>query len=110
MPNTALTATSALVLIFGLLLYPIATTLVPSPRPQDWALSHVKTAIKLAFFVSLLPLSVFLNQGAEEITTICTWINTATFDVTISFKFDFYSLIFMPVALYVSWSILEFAS
>nr|WNH21878.1 NADH dehydrogenase subunit 5 [Bothus lunatus] len=110
MPTTAHTATCALLIIFSLLIYPLITTLHPSPRPPTWHTSHVKTAVKAAFLVSLLPLSLHLSQGTEEVTTVLTWMNTATFDVNVSFKFDFYSLVFMPVALYVSWSILEFAS
>nr|ART65363.1 NADH dehydrogenase subunit 5 [Xenotoca variata] len=101
---------SCLLIIFSLLLYPIFSTLTPNPLSTDWALVKVKTAVKMAFFVSLLPLFLFLDQGTEMITTAWNWTNTLTFDINISLKFDFYSCIFTPVALYVTWSILEFAS
>nr|WCI20715.1 NADH dehydrogenase subunit 5 [Datnioides undecimradiatus] len=107
---TPLVMTSSLIVIVVLLSYPLLTTLNPLPRPQNWALSQVKTAVKLAFLVSLLPLSLYLNEGAEIIVTNWNWMNTLTFDINLSFKFDHYSTIFMPIALYVTWSILEFAS
>nr|YP_008080600.1 NADH dehydrogenase subunit 5 [Ammodytes personatus]AEX68549.1 NADH dehydrogenase subunit 5 [Ammodytes personatus]QFI35648.1 NADH dehydrogenase subunit 5 [Ammodytes personatus]QFI35661.1 NADH dehydrogenase subunit 5 [Ammodytes personatus] len=110
MHPTSLMMTSSLIIIFTLLIYPVLTTLSPEPRDPNWAVSQVKTAVKLAFFVSLLPLCLFLNEGAETIITNWNWMNTGTFDVNISFKFDHYSLIFTPIALYVTWSILEFAS
>nr|YP_008474677.1 NADH dehydrogenase subunit 5 [Aethaloperca rogaa]AGI78353.1 NADH dehydrogenase subunit 5 [Aethaloperca rogaa]AKB98668.1 NADH dehydrogenase subunit 5 [Aethaloperca rogaa] len=102
--------TSSLIIIFSLLAYPVLSTLNPQPQKDDWALSHVKTAVKLAFFISLLPLFLFLNEGAEAVITSWSWMNTTTFDINISFKFDHYSIIFTPIALYVTWSILEFAS
>ncbi|YP_003795709.1 NADH dehydrogenase subunit 5 (mitochondrion) [Morone saxatilis] len=102
--------TSCLIIIFIILVFPLLTTLNPSPRDTNWPLSQVKTAVKTAFFISLVPLCLFLDEGAETIITSWTWMNTLTFDVNISFKFDMYSIIFTPVALYVTWSILEFTS
>nr|WNH22333.1 NADH dehydrogenase subunit 5 [Anthias nicholsi] len=102
--------TSSLIIIFALLTYPVLTTLSPTPHGPHWAVSNVKTAVKMAFFVSLLPLFLFLNHGAEVIVTSWNWLNIETFDINISLKFDFYSLVFTPIALYVTWSILEFAS
>nr|AOW68872.1 NADH dehydrogenase subunit 5 [Neogobius melanostomus]QWE36302.1 NADH dehydrogenase subunit 5 [Neogobius melanostomus]QWE37108.1 NADH dehydrogenase subunit 5 [Neogobius melanostomus]QWE37265.1 NADH dehydrogenase subunit 5 [Neogobius melanostomus]UZC54687.1 NADH dehydrogenase subunit 5 [Neogobius melanostomus] len=110
MHSTPLMMSTSLITIFILLLFPLMTTLAPNPKLTTWALTHVKTSVKLAFFVSLLPLSLFLSQGAETVVTNWTWMNTLIFDVNISFKFDLYSIIFVPVALYVTWSILEFAS
>nr|YP_010735542.1 NADH dehydrogenase subunit 5 [Epinephelus polyphekadion]WEL32310.1 NADH dehydrogenase subunit 5 [Epinephelus polyphekadion] len=110
MLTTSITMTSSLIIIFSLLIYPVLTTLNPLPQKEDWALMHVKTAVKLAFFVSLLPLFLFLSQGAETVITSWNWMTTSTFDINISLKFDHYSIMFTPVALYVTWSILEFAS
>ena len=101
---------SSLLLVLLLLILPVLTTLNPNPVPSHWATSQVKTAVKIAFFVSLIPLFIFLNEGTETIITTWTWINTLSFDINLSFKFDHYSIVFTPIALYVTWSILEFAS
>nr|AJA05036.1 NADH dehydrogenase subunit 5 [Triplophysa robusta] len=105
-----LVMSSSFVLVITILVYPLLTTLNPSPKDLDWATTHVKTAVSAAFFVSLLPLLLFLDQGTETIVTNWHWMNTTLFDINISFKFDHYSLIFTPIALYVTWSILEFAT
>nr|YP_010128668.1 NADH dehydrogenase subunit 5 [Thymallus ligericus]QPZ47311.1 NADH dehydrogenase subunit 5 [Thymallus ligericus]QPZ93797.1 NADH dehydrogenase subunit 5 [Thymallus ligericus]QPZ93810.1 NADH dehydrogenase subunit 5 [Thymallus ligericus]QPZ93823.1 NADH dehydrogenase subunit 5 [Thymallus ligericus]QPZ93836.1 NADH dehydrogenase subunit 5 [Thymallus ligericus] len=110
MHPTTLILSSTLLMIFALLIYPLVTTLNPNPRQGDWALTHVKTAVKMAFLVSLAPLFIFLDQGTETIVSNWQWMNTSAFDVNLSFKFDHYSIIFTPIALYVTWSILEFAS
>nr|QYK19573.1 NADH dehydrogenase subunit 5 [Thorichthys meeki]WRM53642.1 NADH dehydrogenase subunit 5 [Thorichthys meeki] len=110
MHHTPIIMASSLIIIFLLLAYPVLTTLAPKPPSPHWALDKVKTAVKMAFFTSLLPLSLFLHEGAETIITSWNWMNTLTFDINISLKFDLYSIIFTPIALYVTWSILEFAS
>nr|YP_009326393.1 NADH dehydrogenase subunit 5 [Channa striata]APD28169.1 NADH dehydrogenase subunit 5 [Channa striata] len=108
MHPSSIVMSSSLLIIFAILTYPILSTIRPSS--PHWALSNVKTAVKLAFLTSLLPLFIFLTEGAEVIITNWNWMNTHTFDINISLKFDHYSIIFIPIALYVTWSILEFAS
>nr|YP_009758219.1 NADH dehydrogenase subunit 5 [Paraleucogobio notacanthus]QIN89986.1 NADH dehydrogenase subunit 5 [Paraleucogobio notacanthus] len=109
MNSTTLIMSSSLILIITVLIYPLLMTLSPKPKNPEWASTHVKNAVSAAFFISLLPLMIFLDQGMESITTNWHWMNTHVFDTNISFKFDHYSLIFIPIALYVTWSILEFA-
>nr|YP_002221312.1 NADH dehydrogenase subunit 5 [Distoechodon tumirostris]AAY30642.1 NADH dehydrogenase subunit 5 [Distoechodon tumirostris] len=109
MNPTTLIMSSSLILVLTILMLPLLTTLNPKPRNPEWASTHVKTAVSTSFFISLLPLMIFLDQGMESITTNWQWMNTHMFDTNISFKFDHYSLIFTPIALYVTWSILEFA-
>nr|YP_009232623.1 NADH dehydrogenase subunit 5 [Hemiculter eigenmanni]AMA76472.1 NADH dehydrogenase subunit 5 [Hemiculter eigenmanni] len=109
MNSATLIMSSSLILVLIILMLPLVTTLSPQPQKPEWANTHVKTAVSTAFFISLLPLMIFLDQGMESITTNWQWMNTHMFDTNISFKFDHYSLIFTPIALYVTWSILEFA-
>nr|YP_009633291.1 NADH dehydrogenase subunit 5 [Hyporhamphus dussumieri]QBS54638.1 NADH dehydrogenase subunit 5 [Hyporhamphus dussumieri] len=110
MPYGPLFMTSNLFLALLILAFPALSTFINSP-PSFPPLSYmIKTAVKTAFFISLLPLFLFLNEGVETISTTWVWTNTLLFDINISLKFDLYSTIFVPIALYVTWSILEFAS
>nr|WNH37482.1 NADH dehydrogenase subunit 5 [Synodus saurus] len=100
---------SALILSMVLLILPLLSTFTSSSPQKHWY-NQAITAVKLAFFISLFPLSLFINEGLETATITWKWLNTGTFDITLSLSFDLYSVTFTPIALFVSWSILEFAS
>nr|AEL97196.1 NADH dehydrogenase subunit 5 [Hexatrygon bickelli] len=103
-----LTLNSSFILMFITLLYPLMS---PSTHTNSTGMQpkHIKQAIKTSFFISLIPLSIFLDQGLESVITNWNWITILNFDINISFKFDLYSIIFTPIALYVTWAILEFS-
>nr|YP_009161897.1 NADH dehydrogenase subunit 5 [Stylodipus telum]AKS28667.1 NADH dehydrogenase subunit 5 [Stylodipus telum] len=72
--------------------------------------TYINQSIKYAFFLSLIPLLIFFHSGYESTITNWHWISIQPTSLMMSFKMDFYSLLFMPVALYVTWSITEFST
>lgn len=101
---------SGIIIILVVLSFALLSALVQGNSVFNQTVPNITSAVKLSFFISLLPLFMFFNEGAETIVSSWTWINTTCFEISLSFKFDQYSVIFTTVALYVTWSILEFAS
>nr|UVF28224.1 NADH dehydrogenase subunit 5 [Barilius barila] len=100
--------TAATILVFVTLMYPLLLTLNPGSRQPNWSYLTL-TAVRTSFFISLIPLMIFLYKELDPVITTWEWINTQSFAANIGFKADHYSLMFTPVALLVTWSILEFA-
>nr|YP_007890075.1 NADH dehydrogenase subunit 5 [Lanius tephronotus]YP_009266806.1 NADH dehydrogenase subunit 5 [Lanius schach]AFR45016.1 NADH dehydrogenase subunit 5 [Lanius tephronotus]ANM47864.1 NADH dehydrogenase subunit 5 [Lanius schach] len=69
----------------------------------------VKT-VKTSFLISLIPMTIFLHSGTESLALLWEWKFITNFKIPISITMDFYSLTFFPIALFVSWSILQFAT
>nr|YP_010157223.1 NADH dehydrogenase subunit 5 [Hemigymnus melapterus]QRG01358.1 NADH dehydrogenase subunit 5 [Hemigymnus melapterus] len=109
MPLPTLSITSALMIILTLLVSPLLTRLFRNTKSAHDLAARIKTAVFLAFLVSLVPLASFIYKTPESTISSWNWINTESFHMTVSFNFDFYTLVFIPVALFVTWSILEFA-
>nr|QWS05568.1 NADH dehydrogenase subunit 5 [Melanocharis longicauda] len=70
----------------------------------------ITNTVKTSFFISLIPMTIYLHSGMEGLTSFWEWKFIMNFKIPISLKMDFYSLTFFPIALFVSWSILQFAT
>nr|YP_009144305.1 NADH dehydrogenase subunit 5 [Crocidura beatus]AKI84818.1 NADH dehydrogenase subunit 5 [Crocidura beatus] len=90
------------------LLLPVTMAFLPTYKTSKYPY-YVKMAISYAFFISLIPTLLFINFGHEAIISNWQWMTLQTMKLTMSFKLDYFSLLFMPVALFVTWSIMEFS-
>nr|AAS77701.1 NADH dehydrogenase subunit 5 [Sus scrofa] len=71
--------------------------------------NYVKTTVSYAFTLSLVPLLMFMHTGQEMIISNWHWMTLQTVELSLSFKMDYFSVMFIPVALFVTWSIMEFS-
>nr|ABY82578.1 NADH dehydrogenase subunit 5 [Tyto alba] len=99
--NTTLTLT-LMITLTPVLLKMLSKTHQDSP-------TTITLTIKSAFLTSLLPLTLFIHSGLESIILNWEWKFTSTFKIPLSLKIDYYSVMFFPIALFVTWSILQFA-
>nr|ATP85010.1 NADH dehydrogenase subunit 5 [Bradypus torquatus] len=72
--------------------------------------NYVKTSIVYALLTSTIPTIMFIWSGQETTISNWHWMTIQTMEITLSFKLDFFSLMFIPVALFVTWSIMEFST
>nr|YP_009943845.1 NADH dehydrogenase subunit 5 [Chaetorhynchus papuensis]QOD95676.1 NADH dehydrogenase subunit 5 [Chaetorhynchus papuensis] len=70
----------------------------------------ITSTVKTSFLISLIPMTIYVYSGTESLTSFWEWKFIMNFKIPISLKMDFYSLTFFPIALFVSWSILQFAT
>nr|QLA48886.1 NADH dehydrogenase subunit 5 [Arborophila rubrirostris] len=70
----------------------------------------ISKTVKITFLISLAPTTIFIYSGAESIITYWEWQLTPNFKIPLTMKMDLYSMMFFPIALFVTWSILEFST
>lgn len=90
------------------LLFPILLTITNYHKHINFP-NHVKISIICALSFCIVPTLIFINSNYELIISNWHWITIQTFTLSISFKLDYFSMLFIPVALFVTWSIIEFS-
>nr|YP_010963316.1 NADH dehydrogenase subunit 5 [Balaeniceps rex]QOD97927.1 NADH dehydrogenase subunit 5 [Balaeniceps rex]QZF76628.1 NADH dehydrogenase subunit 5 [Balaeniceps rex] len=89
----------------------LAPTLLPmlSKNLQN-SPNSITLTVKTAFLTSLVPMTLFMYSGTESIISHMEWKFIMNFKIPLSLKMDQYSTMFFPIALLVTWSILQFAT
>nr|ACJ43749.1 NADH dehydrogenase subunit 5 [Pachytriton brevipes] len=105
--NQMLMFNSSFMLSLIFLIVPLASSTLMK-TPKMWSMT-VKASVKHSFLLSLLPMLIFMNLGLESTMINFSWMTIYNFNISSSIKIDQYSVLFMPIALFVTWSILEFA-
>nr|NP_008735.1 NADH dehydrogenase subunit 5 [Smithornis sharpei]AAD32524.1 NADH dehydrogenase subunit V [Smithornis sharpei] len=70
----------------------------------------ISQTVKASFLSSLTTTIIFLHSNLESITSHWEWKFTMNFKIPIDLKMDYYSMTFFPIALFITWSILQFAT
>nr|UUJ37305.1 NADH dehydrogenase subunit 5 [Sciurus anomalus] len=91
-----------------ILLFPIFLSLTDSFNSHSYS-NYVKTSIMCALAFCIPPSLMFINSNYELVISNWHWMTIQTINFTMSFKLDYFSMMFMPVALFVTWSIMEFS-
>nr|UFR83120.1 NADH dehydrogenase subunit 5 [Neohylomys hainanensis] len=99
-----------LMMLFFILTLTILTIpiIFPILKPHETP-NYTKLTVASAFFLSLIPMSIFIMHNQDSTTYNWNWMIIQTLKLSISLKLDHFSILFIPVALYVTWSILEFS-
>nr|YP_007626638.1 NADH dehydrogenase subunit 5 [Rusa alfredi]AEP22154.1 NADH dehydrogenase subunit 5 [Rusa alfredi] len=91
-----------------LLTIPIMATSSDNYKTPNYPL-YVKTITSCAFITSMIPAMMFIHTGQETVISNWHWLTIQTIKLSLSFKMDYFSTMFVPVALFVTWSIMEFS-
>nr|AOR40670.1 NADH dehydrogenase subunit 5 [Chlorocebus pygerythrus] len=100
--------TSIMMATLASLTLPIIATFINPNKKQSYP-DHVKTTMMYAFITSLLPTTLYISLNQETTIWSWHWMMTQTLDLTLSFKLDYFSVMFTPIALFITWSIMEFS-
>nr|ARC95581.1 NADH dehydrogenase subunit 5 [Trachypithecus vetulus] len=100
--------TSIVMLTLISLVFPAIMTLI-KPNKNYLYPNYVKTTMMYAFMISLLPTILYIFLDQDTIISNWHWTTIQSLELTLSFKLDYFSMMFTPIALFVTWCIMEFS-
>nr|ANA91141.1 NADH dehydrogenase subunit 5 [Presbytis femoralis femoralis]QTJ25149.1 NADH dehydrogenase subunit 5 [Presbytis femoralis]QTJ25162.1 NADH dehydrogenase subunit 5 [Presbytis femoralis]QTJ25175.1 NADH dehydrogenase subunit 5 [Presbytis femoralis]QTJ25188.1 NADH dehydrogenase subunit 5 [Presbytis femoralis] len=100
--------TSIVMLTLTSLTLPVIMTFV-KPNKNHLYPNYVKTTMMFAFIISLLPMTLYILLDQDIIISNWHWTTIQSLELTLSFKLDYFSMLFIPIALFITWCIMEFS-
>ncbi|YP_007183098.1 NADH dehydrogenase subunit 5 (mitochondrion) [Theropithecus gelada] len=100
--------TSIMMMTLTSLTFPIFATFINPNKTHSYP-NYVKTTMMYTFITSLIPTTLYIFSNQETTIWSWHWMMTQTLDLTLSFKLDYFSMMFIPIALFITWSIMEFS-
>nr|AXY95335.1 NADH dehydrogenase subunit 5 [Trachypithecus obscurus] len=99
---------SIIMLTLTYLMFPIIITLI-KPNKNHLYPNYVKTIMMFAFVFSLFPMTLYILLDQDMIISNWHWTTIQSLELTLSFKLDYFSMMFTPIALFITWCIMEFS-
>nr|APC60863.1 NADH dehydrogenase subunit 5 [Diplomys labilis] len=96
--------TLILILLVLPIMFPKMNLYMKMPYPY-----YVKSIIHLSFLFSLIPTLTLMHYNHESTMSSWNWLTIQTIHLNLNIKLDYFSIVFMSVALFVTWSIMEFS-
>nr|YP_010611029.1 NADH dehydrogenase subunit 5 [Histiotus macrotus]WAQ70507.1 NADH dehydrogenase subunit 5 [Histiotus macrotus]WAQ70520.1 NADH dehydrogenase subunit 5 [Histiotus macrotus]WAQ70533.1 NADH dehydrogenase subunit 5 [Histiotus macrotus]WAQ70637.1 NADH dehydrogenase subunit 5 [Histiotus macrotus]WAQ70676.1 NADH dehydrogenase subunit 5 [Histiotus macrotus] len=97
-----------LLLSLTILILPLMSTKNKLSKSKSYT-EYVKMMISYSFMTSLPSTLIFIQSGQEAMVSNWHWMTIQTMKMSLSFKLDFFSMLFVPIALFITWSIMEFS-
>nr|ANA07492.1 NADH dehydrogenase subunit 5 [Murina huttoni rubella] len=100
---------SSAFILLSLMILTIPLIYTPKKTTNNTYPEYVKTMIFYSLVMNLPATIIFIQHGQETMTSNWHWMTIQTVNLTLNFKMDYFSIMFMPVALFITWSIMEFS-
>nr|AFK91997.1 NADH dehydrogenase subunit 5 [Rhinopithecus roxellana] len=100
--------TSIVMLALTSLIFPIIITFI-KPNKNYMYPNYVKTIMMITFIISLLPMTMYVLLDQDTIISNWHWMTIQSLEIMLSFKLDYFSMMFTPIALFITWCIMEFS-